>query len=213
MAIKVALVEDNVGLRVSWARMLSNAPNFQCVCVCGSGEEALKRIPAALPDVVLMDINLPKMSGVECTALLKHRLPKVQILIVTVHNDNNRVFSALEAGASGYLLKRTGPAELLEAISDVLRGGAPMTGEIARKVIASFQRPASPALEEARLTPREEDILGLLTRGYANKEIAERLGVGYETVRTHLCNIYEKLHVRSRTEAAAKYLQAPEARV
>lgn len=212
MAIKVALVEDNVGLRVSWAGLISRAPGFQCVCICGSGEEALKRIPAAMPDAVLMDINLPKMSGVECAALLKRRLPQIQILIVTVHNDNNRVFSALQAGASGYLLKRTGPAELLEAISDVMHGGAPMTGEIARKVIASFQRPAPAPLEDARLTPREEDILALLTRGYANKEIAERLGVGYETVRTHLCNIYQKLHVRSRTEATAKYLQTPEAK-
>jgi DNA-binding NarL/FixJ family response regulator len=212
MAIKVALVEDNVGLRVSWAGLISRAAGYQCVCVCGSGEAALKQVPAAMPDVVLMDINLPGMSGIECTALLKHRLPAVQILIVTVHNDNNRVFAALEAGASGYLLKRTGPAALLEAISDVTRGGAPMTGEIARKVIASFQRPAPAPLEEARLTPREEDILGLLTRGYANKEIAETLGVGFETVRTHLCNIYEKLHVRSRTEAANKYLQTPEAR-
>jgi DNA-binding NarL/FixJ family response regulator len=212
MAIKVALVEDNVGLRVSWARLISNTPGFQCVCVCGSGEEALKKVPAAMPEVVLMDINLPKISGIECTALLKRRLPQVQILIVTVHSDNDRVFSALQAGASGYLLKRTGPADLLEAISDVMRGGAPMTGEIARKVIASFQRPAPAPLEEARLTRREEDILALLTRGYANKEIAEHLAVGYETVRTHLCNIYEKLHVRSRTEATAKYLGSPEPR-
>jgi DNA-binding NarL/FixJ family response regulator len=210
MATKVALVEDNVGLRVSWARLITGAPGFQCVCVCGSGEEALKKLPAALPDVVLMDIHLPKMSGIECTALLKQRLPQVQILIVTVHSDNDQVFSALQAGASGYLLKRTGPAGLLEAISDVMRGGAPMTGEIARKVIASFRRPTHAPPEEAHLTPREEDILSLLTRGYANKEIAERLGVGYETVRTHLCNIYQKLHVRSRTEAAAKYLQSPE---
>jgi DNA-binding NarL/FixJ family response regulator len=207
MAIKVALVEDNVGLRVSWARLVSSAPGFQCVCVCGSGEEALKNLPAAMPDVVLMDIHLPKMSGIECTALLKQRLPQVQILIVTVHSDNDKVFAALQAGASGYLLKRTGPSGLLEAISDVTRGGVPMSGEIARKVIASFQRPAPAPLG---LTRREEDILGLLTRGYANKEIAEHLGVGYETVRTHLCNIYQKLHVRSRTEAATKYLQTPE---
>src|SRR3954447_8549141 len=183
MAIKVALVEDNVGLRVSWARLLSSAPGFQCVCVCGSGEEALKKIPAALPDVVLMDINLPKLSGIECTALLKQRLPQTPILIVTVHSDNERVFAALQAGASGYLLKRTGPAELIEAISDVMRGGAPMTGEIARKVIASFQRPVPARPEQSGLTTREEDTLVFLTKGYTNKEIAERLGVGYETVR------------------------------
>lgn len=204
------MVEDNVSLRVSWARLITNAPGFQCVCVCGSSEEALKKVPAAMPDVVLMDINLPKMSGIQCTALIKQRLPQVQILIVTVHSDNDQIFSALQAGASGYLLKRTGPTGLLEAIRDVMGGGAPMSGEIARKIIASFQRPAHAPPEEARLTPREADILGLLTRGYANKEIAEHLGVGYETVRTHLCNIYQKLHVRSRTEAAVKYLQAPE---
>jgi DNA-binding NarL/FixJ family response regulator len=210
MAIKVALVEDNVGLRVSWAKAIAEAPGFQCVCSCGSAEEALKKLPPVAPEVVLMDINLPQMNGVECTALLKQRLPKTQFLIVTVHSDNDQIFSALQAGASGYLLKRTGPAELLGAIKEVMQGGVPMSGEIARKVIASFRRPVPSSSQEKPLTPREEDILGLLSRGYANKEIAERLGVGYETVRTHLCNIYEKLHVRSRTEAAAKYFNISE---
>jgi DNA-binding NarL/FixJ family response regulator len=180
MAIKVALVKNNVGLRISWARLISNTPGFQCICVCSSSEKALKKLPPATPEVVLMDISLSRMSGIECAALLKQRLPQAQILIVTVHSDNDRVFAALQAGASGYHLKRTGPPGLLEAISDVMRSGAPMTDEIARKVIAAFQRSAPAPIEDARLTPREEDILGLVTRGYADKEIAEHLGVGYK---------------------------------
>jgi DNA-binding NarL/FixJ family response regulator len=210
MLIKVAIVEDNAGIRANWAKLIDAAAGFRSACACASGEEGLKRIPLAQPDVVLMDINLPGLSGIECTAQLKAQMPRIQILVVTVHADNDRVFSALEAGASGYLLKRTAPSELLEAITDVMRGGAPMTGEIARKVIASFRRPASAVVEAARLTPREEEILVLLTQGYANKEIAERLSVSFDTVRTHLCHIYEKLHVRSRTEAATKYLRNTE---
>ena len=213
MPIKVAIVEDNAGIRDNWAKLINRAAGFQCVCVCGSSEEGLKQIPLARPDVVLMDINLPGLSGIECTAQLKERMPKVQILIVTVHADNDRVFSALQAGASGYLLKRTTPGELLEAIGEVMRGGAPMTGEIARKVIDSLRRPAPAALTEAGLTRREEEILVLLTQGYANKEIADRLAVSFDTVRTHLCHIYEKLHVRSRTEAATKFLRTERAAV
>jgi DNA-binding NarL/FixJ family response regulator len=208
--IKVAIVEDNAGIRGNWAKMINASAGFRCAGTCASGEEALREIPLIEPDVVLMDINLPGISGIECTARLKERLPHIQILVVTVHADNDRVFSALQAGASGYLLKRTGSAELLEAIQDVMRGGVPMTGEIARKVIASFRRPAPVAIEDARLTRREEEILVLLTQGYANKEIADRLAVSFDTVRTHLCHIYEKLHVRSRTEAATKYLRAAE---
>jgi DNA-binding NarL/FixJ family response regulator len=212
MSVKVAIVEDNAGIRENWAKLIDRAHGFQCVCVCGSSEEALRQIPAVRPepDVVLMDINLPGLSGIECTARLKERLPKVQVLMVTVHADNDRVFSAMQAGASGYLLKRTTAAELLEAIAEVTQGGAPMTGEIARKVIESFRRPVPAPLADARLTRREEEILVLLTQGYANKEIAARLAVSFDTVRTHLCHIYEKLHVRSRTEAATKYLRTSE---
>ncbi|MBA4146480.1 MAG: response regulator transcription factor [Verrucomicrobia bacterium] len=210
MRINVALVEDTRGIRESWAMLIDSAPGFRCVCACGSGEDALKKIPDAMPDVVLMDINLPGISGIECTARMKQRMPKVLVLIVTVHADNDRVYSALQAGASGYLLKRTTPAELLEAISDLMRGGAPMTGEIARMVIASFRKPAPAPVGDAGLTPREEEILALLTQGYANKEIADRLSVSFDTVRTHLRHIYEKLHVRSRTEAATKYLRHTE---
>jgi DNA-binding NarL/FixJ family response regulator len=210
MRIKVALVEDTRGIRENWARLIDGSPGYHCVCACGSGEEALLKVPHAAPDVVLMDINLPGMSGIECTTRLKQAMAKVQILIVTVHADNDRVFSALQAGASGYLLKRTTPGELLEAIQDVLNGGAPMTGEIARKVIASFRRPAPVTIKDAGLTAREEEILELLTQGYANKEIADRLSVSFDTVRTHLRHIYEKLHVRSRTEAATRYLRNAE---
>jgi DNA-binding NarL/FixJ family response regulator len=212
MPIKVAIVEDNAGIRENWAKLINRAAGFQCVCVCDSSEAALKQIPPAQPDVVLMDINLPGLSGIECTARLKAGWPKIHILIVTVHADNDRVFLAMQAGASGYLLKRTTPAELLEAIVEVTRGGAPMTGEIARKVIESFRQPLPAPLAEARLTPREDEILVLLTQGYANKEIADRLKVSFDTVRTHLCHIYEKLHVRSRTEAATKYLRTSERR-
>lgn len=207
--IKVAIVEDSAGVRENWARLINAAAGFKCVGLFASGEAALKALPALRPDVVLMDINLPGMSGIECTARLKELLPDTQILMVTVHGDNERVFAALQAGASGYLLKRTRADELLEAISEVMRGGAPMTGEIARMVIASFRRPA-PAPDAARLTPREEEILALLTQGYSNKEIADRLSVSFDTVRTHLRHVYEKLHVRSRTEAATKYLRATE---
>lgn len=210
MLIKVAIVEDNTGIRENWAKLIDATAGLRCLCVCNSGEEGLKRIPQQEPDVVLMDLNLPKISGIECTARLKAQLPRLQILVVTVHADNDRVFSALQAGASGYLLKRAKPDELVEAIRDVMRGGVPMTGEIARKVITSFRRPAAAPIEDAKLTHREEDILILLTQGYANKEIADRLNVSFDTVRTHLCHIYEKLHVRSRTEAATKYLRATE---
>jgi DNA-binding NarL/FixJ family response regulator len=208
MLISVAIVEDNRGIRENWVKLIDQTPGFKCVCACGSSEEALKQLPLVRPDAVLMDINLPGLSGIECTSRLKEKLPQVQILIVTVHADNDRVFSALQAGASGYLLKRTTSAELLEAITDVMRGGAPMTGEIARKVIHTFRRPSPVKTADAQLTPREEDILGLLTQGYANKEIADRLSVSFDTVRTHLRHIYEKLHVRSRTEAATKYMRA-----
>jgi DNA-binding NarL/FixJ family response regulator len=206
--IRVAIVEDNRGIRENWAKLINQAPGFKCVCICGSSEEALKQVPLIRPDAILMDINLPGLSGIECTSRLKEKFPQVQIIIVTVHADNQQVFSALQAGASGYLLKRTTSAELLEAIKDVMSGGAPMTGEIARKVIHTFQRPAPVHTEDGQLTPREEDILRLLTQGFANKEIADRLSVSFDTVRTHLRHIYEKLHVRSRTEAATKYMRA-----
>jgi len=154
-----------------------------------------------------MDINLPGMSGIECTRQLRREIPRQQVLILTVYEDSERIFEALEAGASGYLLKRTSPEQLLQAIVEVRNGGSPMTSEVARKVVQSFRKPArSPAAESARLTPREEEILKLLAQGYVTKEIADKLGISYYTSQTHLKNIYEKLHVRSKTEAVLKYL-------
>jgi len=205
--IKVVIVEDIAGIRLNLEQLINDEPGIKCVGSFTTGEEALKRIPALLPDLAIMDINLPGISGIQCTARLKELLPRLQILMVTVHSDNDRVFAALEAGASGYLLKRTPANEMISAIRDVMQGGAPMTGEVARRVISSFRRSATHAKTETSLTEREEEILSLLSQGYSNKELAGKLFVSYETVRTHLCHIYEKLHVRSRTEAASKYLK------
>jgi DNA-binding NarL/FixJ family response regulator len=205
MEIKVAIVEDKTGVRQNWARLINAATGFRCVATCASGEDALLTLPEARPQVILMDIQLPGISGIECAARLKPLLPATQILIVTIYEDADRIFEALKAGASGYLLKTTPPKELLAAIAEVHRGGAPMTGEVARKVIAAFQRPAPAATEDVHLSKRETEVLALLSQGYANKEIADRLAVSYDTVRAHLKHTYEKLHVRSRTEAVAKY--------
>lgn len=211
MLIKVAIVEDSKAVRENWARLISVSPGLRCVGVCASGDEALARIPEWKPDVVLMDINMPGISGIECAARLKSRVPTTQILMVTVYGDSERVFQALQAGASGYLLKRTPPDELVAAIKDVVAGGAPMTSEVARKVIETFRHPAPAGVAGASLSEREKEALALLAQGYSDKEIASHLGIAFDTVRTHLKHIYEKLHVRSRTEATAKYLSAAEA--
>lgn len=207
MSIKVAIVEDSAGVREHWARLIDSAPEHRCVGACQSGETALQELPLRQPDVILMDINLPGMSGIECTARMRQVLPKARIVIVTVYNDSNNIFRALQAGASGYLLKRVTGEELLRSISEVMEGGVPMTGEIARKVIESFQRPTVSMEQDTQLTPRETEILGWLARGFASKEIADRLNISPATVSLHLHHIYAKLHVRSRTEAAAKYFE------
>jgi len=204
--IRVGIVEDHDELRLSWVRILNRSDSCCCVAACATGEEAIKTLPAAQPEVVLMDIRLPGMSGIECTARLKQSMPKVEILILTVYDDEDSIFEALKAGASGYLLKRAGPAEILRAIEEVHAGGAPMTSEIARKVVRSF-RQSGLVSEEAKLTPREEEILSLLAQGFMAKEIAARLQISYFTVQTHLKKIYEKLHVHSRTEAVIRYLK------
>jgi DNA-binding NarL/FixJ family response regulator len=204
--VRLALVEDVAEMRESWRQLINGLPGFRCVCTCASGREALRVLPAEMPDVVVMDIQMPGMSGIECTLRLKELLPKTPILILTVSADTQTVFRALEAGADGYLLKRSRPDQLQTAIQDVLEGGAPMTSEIARRVVASFRQRPAKRDETARLTPREEEVLGYLSKGFANKEIAIKMAVSYETVRDHLRNIYEKLHVHSRTEAVARYL-------
>jgi DNA-binding NarL/FixJ family response regulator len=209
--IRIALVEDLPEVRDSWTRLIDGLPNFKCVCSCASGEEALRRLPGEKVDVVLMDIRLPRMSGIACTSRLKPLLPATQILILTASADSDTVFRALEAGADGYLLKRCSPEELRTAVLDVLKGGVPMTSEIARRVIASFRRQPARTDAATKLTPREEEILTLLARGFVSKEIAAQLGVSYETVRDHLKHIYEKLHVHSRGEAVARFKEALEA--
>jgi DNA-binding NarL/FixJ family response regulator len=206
MLITVAIVEDNRDFRATLAHCLDETPGYRCVCTCGTSEEALQKIPKLLPDVVLMDIHLPNMSGLECTRRLKEICPSVQILMLTVYEDNERIFGALQAGAGGYLLKRADPADILLAIHDVKQGGAPMTSQIARRVVQSFRKVTPESSKVENLSQREEEILQHLSKGYSSKEIADRLSVSVNTVRTHLQHIYEKLHVRSRTEAVVKFL-------
>lgn len=204
----VAIVEDDAGIRENLVALLNGSAAYQCVAACASGEDALARVPAAKPDVVLMDINLPRMSGIECVARLKARMPDLLVLMLTVYEDGDSIFRALKAGASGYLIKRLATDKLLEAIEDVCTGGAPMSCQIARKVVQFFHQ-AGPSDEVSEnLSPRETEILELLVAGCFFKEIADQLGIGGETVRTHVNHIYRKLHVRSRTEAVVKYLRS-----
>jgi DNA-binding NarL/FixJ family response regulator len=203
---KIAIVEDNRVIRESLAEFVQADSELECVCTCGTAEEALKLIPKLKPEIVLMDIQLPDISGIDCTIQLKQVMPAVQIIMVTVYEDTERIYKALRAGACGYLLKRCKPEELLAAIREVRAGGAPMSREIARKVITSFQEPVASAAEVEGLSPREREILELLAAGFPNKEIASRVGLTDGTVRWHLRHVYNKLHVRSRTEAALKFL-------
>lgn len=207
----VAIVEDNATIRNTFRQWIDAAPDFRCVCTCASAEDALAEIPRLKPDVVLMDIHLPGESGIACTARLKEKLPAVQVIIVTVYRNHELIFQALEAGACGYLLKRSSPEELLKAISEVRSGGAPMTGEIARMLVEAFQKKPGSSSSGDGLTQREEEILVFLAEGLSNKEIADQVKISYDTVRAHLRHIYEKLHVRGRTEAVKKYLTSPKA--
>lgn len=206
MKINVGIVEDDREVRESLARLLKDHPQINAVSACESGEKALPAFQDFQPDVVLMDIKLPGMTGIQCAAQLKERLPKTQILMLTAYSDNDNIFEALKAGASGYLLKNVPATELLQSIIAVVEGGAPMTGQIARRVIEAFRRPATREIKDADLTQREKEILQLLARGYANKEIASHLEISAGTVRNHIAHIYEKIHVRCRAEATAKYL-------
>lgn len=207
---KVAIVEDNTRLREYLAAFIRDTPGHRCVCVCASAEEALEKIPAARPHVVLMDIHLPGESGIDCTARLRQIMPDLQVIMLTVYKDIKMIFQALKAGACGYVLKRSDEKEIIDAIADVRSGGAPMTSEVARMVVRSFlEVPAKPdPAGTDQLSARELEILALVAEGFANKEIASRLHISSATVRTHLMHIYEKLHVHCRTEAAAKYHHA-----
>ena len=204
----VAIVEDNTVMRNTFRQWIDAAPGYRCVFACATAEEALVEIPALKPDVVLMDIHLPGASGIACTAQLKEKLPNVQVIILTVYRNHELIFQALQSGACGYLLKRSSPEELLKAISEVLSGGAPMTSEIARMFVEAFQKKVPTPAAGDGLTQRESEILVLLSEGLSNKEIADRVKISYDTVRAHLRHIYEKLHVRGRTEAVRMYLKS-----
>lgn len=201
----VVIVEDDRALRQQFLEILATASDIRCIGAFASAEEALKAIPGKMPDVVLMDIKLPGMSGIECVAKLKRALPSLQIIMVTIFEDSERIFRALKAGASGYLVKSRPPEQLLEAIRDVHSGGSPMSSHIARKVVQHFHLLALSPKEAENLSPREEQVLDLLASGFIYKEIGDKLNISVETVRTYVKNICNKMHVRNRLEAVARH--------
>jgi DNA-binding NarL/FixJ family response regulator len=203
--ITVSVVDDDSSLRQSIAMFVNGSPGFRCVSGFPSGEAALEHLPAEWPDVILMDIHLTGISGIECARRLKALRPAVQIVMLTVYEDPEQIFAALKAGATGYMLKRLTPARLLEAIHEVHGGGSPMSHSIARKVLASFQKAGRPATDRNRMSPREEMVLDCLAKGLTYKKTADQLNISIDSVRTYVRRIYEKLHVHSRTEAVAKY--------
>jgi len=207
MAISVSIVEDSVGTRDGLIALVRKEPRLRYLGSYGTGEAALLGIPKEKPDVVLVDINLPGMSGIDCVARLRDLAPGTQILMLTTYDETDLIFDSLRAGAKGYLLKKLLPAELIQAVEQVHAGGAPMSMEIARKVVEHFCPPGKPAGEITSLTKREHEVLALLAKGSLYKEIADTLGISLHTVQGHVKNIYEKLHVQSRTEAAMKFLQ------
>jgi DNA-binding NarL/FixJ family response regulator len=207
MPIQVSIVEDNDQLRGTLARLINRAEGFACLSQFATAEAALEGLPKERPQVVLMDINLPGLNGVECVRRLKQMAPEISAVMLTAYEDTENIFNALAAGANGYLLKRAPRAELLEAIREVHRGGSPMTTHIARKVVQSFQRTAPAAPPGETLSAREQEVLDHLSQGFLYKEIAEKMGISYETVHTYIRRIYEKLQVRTRTEAVAKFLR------
>ncbi|MGE7775392.1 MULTISPECIES: response regulator transcription factor [Chitinophaga] len=203
--ISVAIVEDNHDIRQAMELLINGSEGYACIGAFNNAENALEKIPQLLPNVVLMDFNLPGMNGIECIARLKGEFPDMQFMMLTVYEDDDKIFMALEAGASGYILKKTSPGELLDAIRDLHEGGSPMSSQIARRVVAYFQKQAKPNPALEALTSREKEILDQLSKGFLYKEIAGNLFISIETVRRHVHNIYEKLHVRSRTDAVNKY--------
>ena len=213
MSIAVSIVEDDAPAREILAEWIHHADGFRCVGQHGSVEHAMAKLPAQKPSVVLMDINLPGLSGIEGVRRLKPQLPATQFVMLTVYEDADHIFDALQAGASGYLLKQTPRLELLESLRDVFGGGSPMTSNIARKVVQAFQRQETSAthstniehISSENLSPREREVLELLARGYLYKEIMDALKISRPTVNTYIRRIYEKLHVRSRSQAVAKF--------
>jgi DNA-binding NarL/FixJ family response regulator len=207
MSIRVGIVEDDGSVRENLALLIDSAPGFSCVAACVSAEDALKRFSESPPDVVLMDIHLPRQTGIECVARLRRLLPQTQVIMLTVEEDSELVFESLKAGATGYLVKHVAPEEILEAVAEVHRGGAPMSSHIARRVVTTFRQRAQADAADLELTAREEEVLRLLAKGSRSKEIADRLNISAGTVNTHVRHIYEKLHVRSRAEAVARYVR------
>lgn len=205
--LSVSIVEDDEDIRSNLVHLISCAPGFRLASTHGSAEEALGEIPQIRPSVVLMDINLPGMSGIDCVRQLKSELPQVQIVMLTVYEDSDQIFQSLRAGASGYLLKRTPGKKILESLQDVTSGGSPMNSHIARKVVQFFNQISQPDDQLATLSAREREVLEHLSRGQLYKEIADHLGISLDTVRKHLQSIYQKLHVHSRTEAVLRYLR------
>ena len=204
MSIKISIVEDQPEMRESLVAWLGDAPGLRCVGAHATGEEALKRIPEENPDVVLMDINLTGMNGIQCVSRLKESLPKTQVLMLTTYDEGDMIFDSLRAGANGYLLKNMPQAELVDAVQQVHNGGAPMSLQIARKVINHFHGSNKPDPDIQQLTSREHEILKLLAKGYMYKEIADQLSISMSTVRSHVCAVYDKLHVHSRSQATKK---------
>ncbi len=205
---RVAIVEDDSGLRDQLQRILKSAPGLCCVGTFGSAEKALAGMVAAQPDVILMDINLPGMSGIECVARLRKDLPDTHVIMLTVYEDSERIFQALKAGADGYLVKTSPTKTMLQAIEDVHMGGAPMSSHIARKVVRQFREAESPPDETRTLSPRERETMELLAAGYVYKEIADKMNISSETVRTYIKNACNKMHVRSRIAAVARFSAA-----
>lgn len=204
--IRIALVEDDERLRGLLVSHLESSPGIRCIAAYGDAESALRDAPDKAPDIILMDINLPGISGIEAIRAMKPALPATDFVILTVFEDNKRIFEALEAGAVGYLLKSTSPIELIEALHEVRRGGSPTSAPIARKIVQSFQRHPVPDTSHEALTEREDEVLTQLARGFTYKEISQNLFISRDTVHSHIRNIYRKLHVRSRTEAVVKFL-------
>jgi len=207
MSIRVAIVEDEATMRKNLAEFIDGTPGFACVAACATAEDALRRLPASTAEVVLVDINLPGKSGVELVRKLKGLNPRIQMIMLTVEADGQRVFESLKAGATGYLVKHVAPREILEAIRELQAGGAPMSSQVARMVVSTFREPPPAREPDLQLTAREMEILRWVACGDRSKEIADKLGISVGTVNTHIRNVYEKLHVRSRAEAVARLVK------
>ena len=205
--IAVSIVEDHDGTRRSLEKLLADADGFRLLDVFPNAEDALREMPVRIPDVALVDINLPGMSGIECVRKLKSQFPALKILMLTTYEESDLIFNSLRSGANGYLLKKMAALELLPAIEQAHAGGAPMTMQVARKVVEHFHQTAQTGSDVEKLTPREHETLALLAKGFLYKEIADKMGISVNTIKRHLHAIYEKLHVQSRTEATAKYLK------